>query len=209
LASVRVWEIRHAYLAWFVLHFLLITAVSCHETFRLAAHDQTILARKNDVHSLKVESVGAGILGLHLPESNRLRQTLATYLGLAGIDAGYGYFAPNVPDTYQLVFELHYADGDTENLPASVTSGAAGLRLASFLDQIGRTPSAAFREHMIKKLAAVVWRRHPEAVTMRASLAQMVQPTIGEYKRGKRETSALLYVYDFSLAPETAPEPKR
>jgi hypothetical protein len=165
--------------------------------------------REHIGYLLKAESAAATVLGLRLSESNPLRQTLATYLSFAGIDASYGYFAPNVPDTYKLVFELHYPDGHIETQLPGSRSGATDLRMASLLDQIGRTPSAVLREHMIKKLAAVVWREHLDAVTMRASLAQMAQPTIGEYERGKRETSSLLYIYDFSLSSESMSEPKR
>ena len=149
------------------------------------------------------------MLALGLPQSNPLRQTVATYLGFAGIDAGYGYFAPNVPDSYQLVFELHYADGHIENRRPSEKSSGAGLRLAGLLDQIGRTHSDALREYMVKKLAGAIWRENPSVVTMRASFEQAVQPTLNAYEQGKRETYALLYAYDFSLASDSTPEPKR
>jgi hypothetical protein len=150
-----------------------------------------------------LESVGGAMLGLHSAKSNWLRQGLVTYLSFAGIDADYGYFAPNVPNSYKLVFELHYPDGHTETQIPSAKSGAADLRLASLLDQIGHMPSDAFREYMIKKLAAVIWREHPNAVTMRASFSQAVQPSPDDYQNGKKETDELLYAYDFSLASDT------
>lgn len=199
---------KHAYLIWFVFHFLLIVAVSIREILWLVAGGPTIIPSGLRDYSRRVENVAAAVLGLHLARSNPFRQTLAAYLGLAGIDAGYGYFAPNVPNSYELVFELHYSDGRIETRMPNVNSAAAGLRLASLLDQIGRTDSDALREYMIKKLAAVIWRDHPEVVTMRASLLQMVQPAISDYKRGQKETYALLYAYDFSLSPESAPHPK-
>jgi hypothetical protein len=138
-------------------------------------------------------------LGQDLAASSPLRQTLATYLGLAGIDAGYGYFAPNVPNSYRLVFELRYPDGHTEHRLPRVNRPAAGLRLASLLDQIGRTQSNALREHMVKTIAGSVWREDPEVKTIRATLSQMVQPTIADYVRGNEPTYESLYIYDFSL----------
>jgi hypothetical protein len=193
---------KRAYLAWFVVHFLFIAAVSCRETLWLVAHGLTILPRAHTACLLKGESAAAAVLGLHLSKSNPFRQALATYLSFAGIDAGYGYFAPNVPDSYKLMFELRYPDGRTENELGSARSGAADLRMASLMDYIGRTSSGEFREHIIKKLAAVIWREHPDAVTMRVSLAQREQPTITDYERGRRETYSILYIYDFSLSPE-------
>ena len=186
-------------LGWFSLHFLLLITVSCRETLWLVARRLTILPGGPGSYSQKGESLAAAILGQDLAATSPLRQTLATYLGLAGIDAGYGYFAPNVPNSYRLVFELRYPDGHTEYRLPRVNRPAAGLRLASLLEQIGRTPSDALREYMVKTLAGSVWREHPEVKTIRATLSQMVQPPIADYVRGKEPTYEALYIYDFSL----------
>ena len=58
--------------------------------------------------------ITAVLLGQTLPETNPVRQTVSAYLNLAGIEAGYSYFAPNIPENYKIVFELHYRDGRTE-----------------------------------------------------------------------------------------------
>jgi hypothetical protein len=204
LKAQRVSRQKSVYVAWFILHFLLIITVSCRETLLLAARGLTMFPTRFNAYSQKAEGVAAAALGRHLTASNPLRQTLATYLGIAGIDAGYGYFAPNVPDGYKLVFELHYPDGRVEYKLPRVNSPAAGLRIASLLDQIGRTRSDALREHMVKMLAGSVWREHPEVTTIRAVLEKMVQPTIADFKRGKEESYELLYAYDFSLGSESA-----
>jgi hypothetical protein len=208
LASHRVWQIKHFYLAWFAFHFLLLIAVSCNETLWLIARGLTILPSGHRDYLQKDEDGGGAMLGLHSAKSNPLRETLATYLDFAGIDAGYGYFAPNVAPSYKLVFELHHSDGRMETQIATAKNSTVGLRLASLLDEIGRTQSDDFRQYLIKKLAAVIWREHPSVVTMRASLSQVVQPTPTDFARGKKETCALLYAYDFSLASNSTAEPK-
>jgi hypothetical protein len=200
---------RRFCLTWFVVHFLLIAAISCRETLWLVAHGLTNIPPGGRTCAEAAEGFVAGALGLNLPKSNLLRQTLASYLDCAGIGASYGYFAPNVPNGYRLVFELTYPDGHTERQLLRINSAAAGLRLASLLDQIGRTRSDAFREYMIKKEAAVVWREHLEAKTMRASLSQIVQPSIADFQRGHAEKYELLYAYDFDLAPEVTPQPQQ
>jgi hypothetical protein len=204
LTAQRISRQKSVYLAWFIFHFLLVITVSCRETLLLAAGGLTVFPARFDAYSQKAEGVVAAALGLHLAASNPLRQTLATYLGIAGIDAGYGYFAPNIPGGYKLVFELHYPDGRVEYKLPRVNSPAAGLRIASLLDQIGRTHSDVLREHMVKMLAGSVWREHPEATTIRAVLGQMVQPSIIDVERGKEETYKFLYAYDFSLGSESA-----
>jgi len=138
-------------------------------------------------------------LGQHLTPSNPIRQAIGTYLNLAGIDAGYGYFAPNVPAGYRLVFELTYSDGRVEyDLPA-VGSEAAGLRIAGLVDTIGRTPYDTLREILVKTLAQSIWRKHPDAQSIRAILAAVKLPTANEFKHGKRESYEFLYAYDFSV----------
>jgi hypothetical protein len=139
-----------------------------------------------------------------LAASNAIRQALVTYLHLAGIETGYGYFAPNVPGSYKLVFELHYPDGRVEYELPSVSSAAAGLRLASLLDKIGRTPYDALREHLVKTLAASIWREHPEVKTIRAIFGSIRLPSVHEFEEGKRESYQFLYAYDFSLQNEAA-----
>ena len=144
------------------------------------------------------------VLGQHLAASNPVRQALATYLHIAGIETGYGYFAPNVPSSYKLVFELHYHDGRVEYELPRVNSAAAGLRIAGLLDKIGRTRYHALREHLVKMLAQSIWREHPEVETIRAVFGSITLPSVSEFERGKRESYEFLYAYDFSLREEPA-----
>ncbi len=102
---------KSVYLACFALHFVLIISISCRETFWLVARGLTIFPSSLNSYSRKAETVASAVLGQLLAGSNPVRQALATYLHIAGIETGYGYFAPNVPGSYKLVFELHYPDG--------------------------------------------------------------------------------------------------
>ena len=150
----------------------------------------------------KTETAVSVVLGQHLAASNTIRQVIATYLHLAGIEAGYGYFAPNVPGSYKLVFELHYPDGRIEYELPSVSGAAAGLRIAGLLDNIGRTRYDALREVLVKMLAQSTWRHHPNVTTIRAIFGSIRLPSVSEFERGKRESYEFLYAYDFSLQKE-------
>ena len=195
---------QRVYLAWFVLHFLLIITISCRDIVWLVAHKLTILPAPFRAAAQKVEPIATGALGDNLSASNPLRRTLLTYLHIAGIDRGYGYFAPNVPSGYKLVFELQYPDGQVEYKLPGVNSGAAGLRVATLLDEIGRTRYDPLREYIIKTLAASVWREHPGVKTVRAVFGSLNLPSPGEFEHGKRESYDFLYAYDFSRAHEPA-----
>ena len=195
---------QRVYLAWFVLHFLLIITISCRDIVWLVAHKLTILPAPFRAAAQKVEPIATGALGDNLSASNPLRRALLTYLHLAGIDRGYGYFAPNVPSGYKLVFELHYPDGRVEYELPGVNSGAAGLRVATLLDEIGRTRYDPLREYIIKTLAASAWREHPGVKTVRAVFGSLNLPGPTEFEGGKRESYDFLYAYDFSRAEEPA-----
>jgi len=195
---------QRVYLAWFVLHFLLIITISCRDIVWLVAHKLTILPAPFRAAAQKVEPIATGALGDNLSASNPLRRALLTYLHLAGIDRGYGYFAPNVPSGYKLVFELHYPDGRVEYELPGVNSGAAGLRVATLLDEIGRTRYDPLREYIIKTIAASAWREHPGVKTVRAVFGSLNLPSPAEFEGGKRESYDFLYAYDFSRAEEPA-----
>jgi len=198
---------KYVYVAWFGLHFLLIVSFSCRETLRLVAQGPTIFPASFKSFSQEAETAVSFALGQHLAASNPIRQALATYLHLAGIETAYGYFAPNVPGSYALVFELHYPDGRVEYELPSVSGAAAGLRIASLLDTIGRTPYDVLREHLVKMLARSVWREHPEVKTVRAVFGSIRLPTVSQFEHGQRESYEFLYAYDFSIQNEP-PEPK-
>jgi hypothetical protein len=190
---------KYFYLAWFVLHFLLIITFSCRDTLWLIAQGPTIFPPSFKSFSQKAETAVSAAVGQRLAASNPVRQALATYLHIAGIETGYGYFAPNVPGSYKLVFELHYPDGRVEYELPRVNRTAAGLRVAGLLDQIGRAKYDALREILVKMLARSVWREHPEVKTIRAVFGSIRLPSVTEFEHGKRESYEFLYAYDFSL----------
>ena len=195
---VEVLRQKYVYVAWFGLHFLLIITFSCRDTLGLIAQGPTIFPPSFKRFSQKGEVAVSAALGQRLAVSNLVRQAIATYLHIAGIDTGYNYFAPNVPGSYKLVLELHYPDGHVEYGLPRVSSAAAGLRLAGLLDKVGRTPYDALREHLVKMVAQSVWREHPEVKTVRAVFGLIRLPGITEFEHGKRESYEFLYAYDFS-----------
>jgi hypothetical protein len=190
---------KNVYAAWFVLQFLLILSFSCRDMFRVVAEGPTILPRSVQNFSRAAQAVLSIALAQKLPAGNPVREALSMYVHVAGIETGYGYFAPNVPGSYVLVFELHYPDGRIQDELPSVRSATAGLRIAGLLDSIGRTPYDALREILVKTLAQSVWRKHPDVESVRAMLGSVRLPTVREFENGKRESYEFLYAYDFSL----------
>jgi hypothetical protein len=200
---------KPVYLACFLLHFLLIVTVSSRETLWLIARGLTIVPPPLKSYVPTSGTDVATTPGQKLATLNPLRGALAAYLHIAGIETGYGYFAPNVPSGYKLVFELHYPDGRVEYRLPLVHSAAAGLRLAGLLDEIARTRYDPLREYLVKMLARPVWREHPEASTINAVFGSINLPSVNEFEHGARESYQFLYAYDFSVRDEPAESENR
>jgi hypothetical protein len=200
---------KPVYLACFLLHFLLIVTVSSRETLWLIARGLTIVPPPLKSYVPTSGTDVATTPGQKLATLNPLRGALATYLHIAGIERGYGYFAPNVPAAYKLIFELHYPDGRVEYRLPLVHSAAAGLRLTGLLDEIARTRYDPLREYLVKMLARPVWREHPEASTINAVFGSINLPSVNEFEHGARESYQFLYAYDFSVRDEPAESENR
>jgi len=195
----RRFKAKTFYRAGFLLHFFLLLTVSCQQTFWLLANGYTSLPSSLENYWRKAEAVTGLALGQGFGLVNPLRQTESSYIQSAGIEGGYGFFAPGVPNSYKLVFELHYDDGRVEYDLPHVKDVATGLRLSSLLDQIGRTPYEPLRQLMVKMLAYAIWQEHPGAISVRAVFGYVETPSTAESSEGKQETYNFLYAYDFSF----------
>jgi hypothetical protein len=191
---------KQFYLACFVGHFFLIFAVCSRDTLSVIARGYTFFPASLGAYSERAEAIVSTALGERLAPSNPVRQAVSIYTHLGGIAAGYGFFAPNVPDNYKLVFEVHYADGRVEYELPQVVGESAGFRLATLVDNIGETRYDALRQVMIKMVAYSVWREHPDAAMIRAVLGFVILPTAAEFQRGTRESYQYLYSYDFRFS---------
>jgi hypothetical protein len=197
---------RRVYLAGLSLQLFLIIAVSSRDTFWLLSTSRTVFPERSKNFWRTAEQIASTPLGQRLPRSNSVRQILTGYLNLSGIEAGYGFFGPNISNSYKLVFELRFPDGRVEYKLPRVSNAASVLRVAGLLDQIGRTRSEALRQTMVKMLADSVWREHPDATTIRAIFGSVILPSAPEFQHGKRESYEFLYAYDFSVS-EKSTEP--
>src|SRR5437588_12681022 len=85
------------YLAFFVVHLLVILIVCCRDTFYLLGEGYTVVPHFLDPMWQKAEAITATALGEQLDISNPLRQSLALYTHAAGPQACSSFVAPNVP----------------------------------------------------------------------------------------------------------------
>src|SRR5213082_3929540 len=144
---------KRIHATWFGIHFFLITAVCFAGIFSLIAEGATILPSALDKYARKAELTAAFVLGKEAAAYSTVRQGIATYLHAAGIQAGYSFFAPNVPSQHRLTFELFYDDGRVEHESPHVRSRAAALRVSSLLDRLAEQRYEPIREVVVKMLA--------------------------------------------------------
>ena len=193
---------RQVHWAWFGIHFFLLTAVCFAGVFWLIAQGSTILPSACNEYARDAELAATWCLGKEAEASNPLRRGIATYLHAAGIQAGYTFFAPNVPNQHRLTFELFYDDGRVEHQSPQVRSKAGALRLDTLLDKLADERYEAVREVLVKMLAFSVWRQHQDVKKVRATFGSVNPPDINEFEQGKREAFQPMFSFDFSLRDE-------
>jgi hypothetical protein len=186
-------------LAYFALHFSIIVVVCCRDTGWVFSVTPTVFPQSWSSYWRATQLLASRTLGQELPSSNPIRSVVAAYAHAAGIEAGYGFFAPNVPNNYKLVFELHYPDRPIEYELPRVSDAASGLRLTTLLDHIAEMQYEPLREMMLKMLTYSVWQDHPDATRIRAVLGYVNLPTPHEFETGKKESYQFLYAYDFTF----------
>ena len=190
------------YAAWFGIHFFLLTAVCLAGIFSLIAESSTILPSACEKSAREAELVASWLLAKQAGASNPIRQGIATYLHAAGMQAGYSFFAPNVPSQHRLTLELFYDDGRVEYESPHVRSRAAALRLDSLLDRLAEERYEPVREVLVKSLAFSVWREHPDVKKIHATFGSVNPPEMSEFEHGKAETFQPMFGFDFSLRDE-------
>jgi len=190
---------QRAYLIGFGLHFFFLITVASRDLFAVLADGSSYLPVSLEPHWRAFENATFIALGEKLPANNPVRETIALYLHTAGIEAGYGYFAPNVPYSYKLVFELTYPDGKVEYELPGIATAETGMRLPTLLDYIAATHYEPLRELIFKMLAYSVWQSHRDAVRVRAVFGTMITPSIAGFERGDEVRYAVVCAYDFGF----------
>jgi hypothetical protein len=188
--------------AWFGIHFLLITAVCLAGLLWLVTEGATILPPTLDTCARKTELVAAWLLGKQAGAASPVRQAIATYLHAAGIQSGYTFFAPNIPGYHKLIFELNYQDGHVEYESPHFSGKAAALRLDSLLARLGDNRYEPLREVVVKMFALSIWRQRPDVKKIRATFGLVTSPSINDFEQHKGESFQPIFSYDFSLRDE-------
>ena len=183
------------------IHLFLVLIVCIRDTFGIFAEAPTIFPPSLERFWGGASECCSSVLGETLGLQNPVRNALAAYLNSAGAEAGYGFFSPNVPSNYKLVFELRYADNRRDYDVPRVADAATAFRLESLLERIDDIPYEPMRKVMVQMLTYPAWQRHPDAVFIRSVLGYTIWPSPEGYLKGERESFEPVYGFDFDLRP--------
>lgn len=192
---------RQAWLCLAALHLALVTLVGFHSTAGALVNGRSFVSPARLSGVATAESVSGKVLLEDASAALWPRAVLDLYLDAAGIDAGYGYFAPNVSENCRLMFQLKFPGGHTEISPPIVGNRSSGLRLMDLLDRTLQVDDPRLREHIIRTMASSVWLEYPDALEIRAVFGTVQPPSINGFKSGERETYHVLFGYDFARTP--------
>lgn len=192
-------------LAWLTFHFVLIIAICSRQLWWLIANGLTIIPFSGaDVSAQSARDIST-TAGPRNARTRPAKEALFAYLHDAGIEGAYSFFAPNVPENFKVAFEFRNANGSIEYDLPNVESRAAGLRLGSLLDKIGRSDSEQYRRILIRMLTSTAWENHPEAVSAHAVFGKLKLPDPVEYERGIRPAYEFIAAYDFERSADSYP----
>jgi len=180
-------------------HITLVLWICIRNTILLVADGHTSLPEWARESAKRTKSTIAEAHAQHAGALAFLDQVWTTYEHAAGIDTGYGFFAPAVPNASKLVFEITYADGHPEYELLVVSDNAAGFRLCTLLSQLPRMHHESVRELVMRMVAYSVWQRHPTAKRIRAVVGFVRVPPPGAARDVDIADYQFQYAYDFTF----------
>jgi hypothetical protein len=180
-------------------HLTLVLWICIRNTILLVADGRTSLPEWARESAKRTQLAIAEAHALHAEPSAFLDQVWTTYEHAAGIDTGYGFFAPTVPNASKLVFEITYADGHPEYELPVVSDNAAGFRLCALLSQLPRIHYESVRELVMRMVTYSVWQRHPTAKRIRAVVGFIRVPPLGAARNIDIADYQFQYAYDFTF----------
>lgn len=121
-----------------------------------------------------------------IAQDSKLQQNLIAYRHVAGIDTGYGFFAPRVPDLCKVVYQVEYLDGHMEEHLPGVTGGDAILRLSTIMDAIGHISTPAVREGLLRMLLRTEGERFADAKVVTIQFGTVRVPDFAQFRRGEQ-----------------------
>ena len=173
-----------AAVAWLVLHATIIVLVATRQCAWVIRRGTALPPMVDRVFEAAERSLDRFVP--EIAQDSKLQQVLIAYRHGAGIDTGYGFFAPRVPDLCKVVYQVEYPDGHMEEHLPGATGGAAVLRLTTIMDAIGHISSPAVREGLLRMLLRTEGERFADARVVTIQFGTVCVPDLAQFKRGEQ-----------------------
>ncbi len=173
----------------------MIGLVSCRDVFIAIGEGDTSLPGGASSWAKQVETSVGFLVGGRKTSASLVRQGVETYLNVSGIESGYGFFAPHVPNGYKMVLELHYNDGRVEYEEPHGDAIGTGIRMTSLMDVIGRSQSDEVRAGIIRLLVHSVWSQHEGLENIHVLFGTVRFPSLRDYESGAKYSFQVLNTY--------------
>ena len=187
---------RRFWLAALCGHFLIIGAISCSDMVGLIGAGHTQLPQAA-VQWASLDRLIDRLSPRRLNRANPVRQTVIGYSHVAGIESPYTFFAPNVPNSLRVVFELTFPDGRVHKELPSVRSETEELRLSALIDSALATPGL-WRDVVLKMLGSSALQQHRDAIAVHTVVTALRFPAPDEFLNGAQPR------YDFVCSSDLA-----
>ena len=129
--------------------------------------------------------------------SNLFFETVSLYSEISGTNTGYGFFAPDLPSSTIVEFEITDTTGYKYIVPTLLNTREGMERFKSGIDFFKQFEN--FREVIMRSWALRVFEQHPDAKYVTVVIKREDLPSIAQYKKGKRTKQTELFKYNFSL----------
>ena len=151
---------RRFWIGALAFHFLFIGAVSCWDILDLVDNRRTMLPEAFVAPARQLAQAMQSVSPRQLARSNPVHQAIIGYGHITGVESPYTFFAPNVPESLRVVFEIQLPNNRLVYDVPHVQSRTDGLRLSALIDQATAQPGL-WRDIVLQMLAASVADMNP------------------------------------------------
>jgi hypothetical protein len=119
-----------------------------------------------------------------------------TYMNVAGLYRGYGYFAPAVGSDVRVAFVLTDSTGRRSFVDLSSSGREVSLHYDCMIRESMRMPSV--RDAFTRSWAAYIFDQYPHTAVVTVLAETLTIPPMAQFAHGARQTWDIIYVANFS-----------
>ncbi|MCZ4244349.1 hypothetical protein [Pedobacter punctiformis] len=180
-----------------LIHYLLLFIINVDTTLDCVVNNKGILLVEMEKSTYQpVKKKIDVILGR---DKYNFNDYINYYLAYTGTETGYGFFAPNVPTSYKLVFEYTLKDHSKVTMIPQISSHEIGLRLCNYYETIGKTNVEILRNALIKFMLQEQMKGLNNVVSAKAIFGLVLTPALKNYSQSNQTAYQFLYAYEYNI----------